>query len=70
MKTGISVTCATCGRTKAPHGRDVPAAEGASYCRSGACPDYIHEPLPGCLWPGETAEEYGYYSCDAATEDR
>ena len=47
------VTCAVCGRTKAPEGRSAPM--GFGYCESG-CDGYYQEPRAGHLWPRELAE--------------
>lgn len=63
-KVGIRVTCGICGRTKQPHGRSAPMA--SSYCDSD-CEGYNENPRPGCLWPGETDEDFEYPCCDAAT---
>ena len=63
-KVGIRVTCGICGRTKQPHGRSAPM--GSSYCNRD-CKWYHEDPKPGCLWPGETDEDFGYACCDAAT---
>lgn len=63
-KVGISVKCATCGRDKEPHGRSAPMY--SSGCDND-CEGYYAEPLPGCLWPGETDADFGYHSCDSAT---
>lgn len=73
MKRGISVTCTTCGLRKMPHGRSAPVYGGA-YCgdldfQGKICPGYKLDPKPGCLWPGETAEAFGYPCCDNATEE-
>lgn len=67
MKTGIKVYCKLCGRSKAPHGRSCLLVD--SLCTS-ACRGYNDDPKPGCLWPGETAEDFGFFSCDHATEER
>lgn len=50
------VKCSTCGRTKAPRGRDVAAAAGGSYCTIHDCDDYMKEPTAGHLWPNEELE--------------
>jgi len=63
---GISVTCTVCGHRKKPHGRSAPPE--LKYCDSD-CPGYELEPKPGCLWPGETSEEFGYNCCTHATRD-
>jgi hypothetical protein len=31
------------------------------------CEGYYAEPLPGCLWPGETDADFGYPSCVHST---
>ena len=62
---GIRVTCAICGRTKKPHGRSAPMA--SSYCDANECEGYYLDPVPGCLWPGETDEDFGFPCCSAAT---
>ena len=67
MKRGISVTCTTCGRAKAPHGRSIPDSLGSSLCSEG-CPGYSLEPFAGCLWPGETDADFGFAVCGNATE--
>ena len=66
MKLGIAVTCAVCGLRKKPHGRSAPI--DSHYCDTN-CPGYYDEPEPGCLWPGETQQEFGYPICDHATEE-
>jgi hypothetical protein len=69
MFVGITVYCGTCGKRKAPHGRSIPDIPESGYCsRQSDCPGYDQEPLPGCLWPGETDEEFGYPCCDRATK--
>ena len=65
---GIAVRCHICRRTKAPHGRSVPDVTYASYCNHN-CEGYEYEPLPGCLWPGETSEDFGYRHCLSATRE-
>lgn len=54
---GYAVTCTTCGHRKAPRGRSVPPQ---MYLCDTDCPGYGELPYPGDLWPGETAEEFGY----------
>lgn len=66
MKQGIAVRCAVCGMTKQPHGRSAPF--GSFYCADD-CSGYDQDPKPGCLWPGETAVEFGYAVCDNATRE-
>ena len=68
MITGISVECTVCRRTKAPHGRSVPDLRYDDYCTND-CSGYCNEPRPGCLWPGETSEQFGYEHCLNAIED-
>ena len=67
MKVGIRVNCTVCGYEKKPHGRSAPM--GIMFC-DDECSGYLLEPKPGCLWPGETAKDFGYECCDNATEDR
>ena len=57
MKNGTRVTCIICGHTKKPIGRSAPL--GDLYCDND-CPGYRKKPFVGSLWPGETAEEFGY----------
>ena len=48
--------CRTCGRTKKPIGRDMPAG-GPDMCanaRDGfGCEGWLEEPYPVSWWPGE-----------------
>ncbi len=68
-RVGIRVECAVCHKRKAPHGRSVPLM-GRQYCTSeSVCAGYQMDPLPGCLWPGETSEQFGFHHCDNATEE-
>jgi hypothetical protein len=60
MTVGVSVRCTVCGRTKKPHGRSAPL--GLSWC-TDECEGYEFYPQPGCLWPGESGEEFGYEYC-------
>lgn len=69
MRVGISVRCSICGRSKAPHGRSAPDAMYGSLCNSDCC-GYDSAPLPGCLWPGETEEDFGYTICANATVEQ
>lgn len=64
MLVGIQVTCTVCGLQKKPHGRSSPI--GLSYCDEN-CPGYNEPPYPGCLWPGETAHQFGFPICNNAT---
>jgi hypothetical protein len=64
-RVGVGVICERCGRRKAPHGRSAP--EGGMYCAMDDCAAYNDAPKPGCLWPGETCEEFGYHHCHNAT---
>jgi hypothetical protein len=64
-RIGVVVTCATCGHAKKPIGRS--AALGTFHC-DAECPGYRQEPLPGSLWPGERASEFGYPCSNEATE--
>ena len=65
-KVGIAVTCTVCGLRKKPHGRSAPLTMANSLC-DYECPGYDKEPIPGCLWPNETDEDFGYYCCNFAT---
>ncbi len=73
MKIGIAVECTTCGMRKAPRGRSVPDALLGGLCHDDysrmTCPGYWDDPKPGDLWPGETAEDFGYPCSDNATEE-
>ena len=66
MKIGITVECSVCQQQKKPHGRS--ASPYVTYC-DDTCPGYHEDPKPGCLWPGETSEDFGYDICDHATRD-
>lgn len=66
-KVGIAVNCAVCKLRKKPHGRSAADAMANSLCDRD-CPGYDQYPLPGCLWPGETDEDFGYPCCDLATQ--
>jgi len=65
---GFAVKCKTCGRTKAPTGRSLSRATGSSYC-TFECKGYTDLPHPGDLFPGETAEEFGYTCSGPTVED-
>jgi hypothetical protein len=39
-----------------------------TYCDE-ECDGYNLDPKPGCLWPGETEEEFGYPICEHATKE-
>jgi hypothetical protein len=56
---GRAVYCVSCGLRKAPRGRSVPLALANSLCDM-ECPGWVLPPHPGDLWPGESAEEFGY----------
>lgn len=71
MRVGIAVECAVCHLRKKPWGRSAPLAMANSLC-DWDCPGYDTDPKPGCLWPGETEEEFGYpitldATCEAPT---
>lgn len=66
MRVGIVVYCTHCGLRKCPHGRSAPI--GLLLCER-ECPGYDADPLPGCLWPGESPEEFGYECCSNATQE-
>lgn len=44
--------CLTCGKRKAPRGRDVAPAMASDLCTRD-CAGYGDAPRPGRLWPGE-----------------
>jgi hypothetical protein len=54
---GTEVLCTVCLQAKKPRGRSAPAV--MSLCDYD-CRGYLREPFVGQLWPGETAEEFGY----------
>lgn len=56
---GVAVNCTVCGLRKKPVGRSAAAEMANSLC-DHECPGYYADPKPGCLWPGETREEFGY----------
>ncbi len=62
---GAAVECTVCHRTKQPRGRSAPMA--LRLCDSD-CPGYRQGPFPGDLWPGETAEDFGYACSGPAKE--
>ena len=64
MRVGIVVRCSVCGSTKKPIGRS--ASLGAAGC-DDECPGYRLAPFVGSLWPGETAEDFGYPVSDDGT---
>ena len=72
-KIGIAVTCAVCGLTKKPVGRD--ASLGSYLCQPirgdlpGGCEGYYQEPHIGSLWPGESEADFGYPVGDAGTRE-
>lgn len=68
MKTGVAVYCTVCGLRKKPHGRSAPDAMANGLCDQD-CEGYRLDPQPGCLWPGETEQEFGFPCCDQATEN-
>lgn len=67
VRVGICVVCVVCGRVKKPHGRS--ALFPLRYC-DDRCAGYYQDPQPGCLWAGETEEDFGYPVCEHATELR
>ena len=62
---GYAVSCTVCGKRKKPRGRSAPLAMANSLC-DFECPGWSLRPHPGDLWPGETAEEFGY-PCEGPT---
>lgn len=67
-RVGSYARCARCGRNKIPRGRSAPMEMANGLCHRSECEGYDEPPLPGDLWPGETAEEFGY-PCQT-TEER
>lgn len=65
-RVGVRVICAVCGDQKAPHGRSAPM--GIPYCDKSRCDGYDRDPQVGCLWPGESCEDFGYHHCHNGTE--
>ena len=66
-KIGVRVKCLVCDREKAPRGRSISAAIYNSYCTRDGCIAYDAEPHVGDLFPGETAEDFGYPCSDVGT---
>lgn len=66
-KIGAVVTCAVCGYTKKPIGRDTPLNW---YACDRECKGYAMEPYPSQLWPGESEAEFGYPVGDDGTRRR
>jgi len=62
MITGTAVECTVCRLRKKPRGRSAPDVMANSLC-DHECEGYELEPKVGQLWPGETAEEFGYMAC-------
>lgn len=60
MKVGIPAYRSVFWSGKAPHGRSA-----MGYWRG-----YVIDPKPGCLWPGETEEDFGYRCCDNAVKEK
>lgn len=65
MIFGKYVECTVCHLYKKPHGRDAP---NNNWCDED-CSGYNNFPKPGCLWPGESKEDFGYPICHNAIED-
>lgn len=63
-RVGSFAVCTWCNRNKQPRGRD---SMDNGLC-DHECPGYDAPPYAGDLWPGETAEEFGY-PCET-TEER
>ena len=64
-RRGLLVHCVVCGQMKRPIGRSGPLS--VSYCNE-ECSGYRQPPYVGSLWPGETAEEFGYPVSEDGTE--
>lgn len=69
VRFGVDVECIACHRTKKPRGRSAPMESAGSYCDDD-CAGYFQPPLVGDLWPGESAEDFGYPSSVNGTEER
>lgn len=73
MLKGIRVECKTCGRQKKPRGRSAPTGlilcEPPILSEYDGCNGYYDHPRVGDLWPGETAEDFGYPCTDTGTEE-
>ncbi len=54
---GSAVECTKCGHRKSPRGRSAPLP---IHLCDWECEGYYLDPFPGDLWPGETAEQFGY----------
>jgi hypothetical protein len=67
-RVGSYATCAVCGKHKNPRGRSAPMEMVSGLCHGSECEGYYQPPYAGDLWPGETAEEFGY-PCQT-TEER
>jgi len=63
-KRGLRIECTTCRQQKQPRGRSAPLH--GHYCDRD-CPGYTQDPQVGSLWPGETAEEFGFPCGDVGT---
>ena len=68
MRVGLSIRCTVCGKRKAPHGRSVPFMY--PLCVPDECEGYGQEPKVGCLWPGETEEDFGFPCCSTGTDEQ
>lgn len=64
VRVGIQVFCEVCGWDKKPHGRSVP---GTNFYCTPECDGYYEPPLPGCLFPNERSDDFGYACCTNAT---
>lgn len=66
-RVGSYARCTVCGLNKKPRGRSAPLEMANGLC-DHECEGYDQPPFAGDLWPGETAEEFGY-PCQT-TEER
>lgn len=66
MRVGIAVYCSVCKHEKKPHGRSAPL--GSYHCDE-ECSGYELDPKSGCLWPGETEDDFCYPICHHATKE-
>lgn len=68
MRVGSYAKCTVCGLNKNPRGRSAPLEMASSLCHPSECEGYDQPPYAGDLWPGETAQDFGY-PCQT-TEER
>ncbi len=66
-RRGVAVCCTICQLRKKPVGRSASPEMANGLCDDD-CEGYRVDPLPGGLWPGELASEFGYPVGDDGTE--